>query len=220
MGLPPLPRFSFPARIAAVTALAALVAACGSSVATPVATVAGATSAPTVLPATAAPTVASTVPASGLELPTFTAVPTSLDPCQLVPPNEASALAGASYTAGKEDTTSGNGKICWYGSGTKNVFEVVVAVAPDAASAQQAKDAALAQVNSATGGLPINTSQVSGVGDTAEFVSFSALTLDASGLYVLKGAVFFALVDEVNGGNAPSQAALVAEARTVISRLP
>jgi len=205
----------------AVVALAAvLVAACGSSAATPAATAAPATAAATAT-ATAAPTAtpAATLAAS-VVMPSATAVPTSLDPCQLVPASEASALAGASYTSGTEDTTSGNGKICWYGAQTKNVFEVALAQAPDVATAQAAKDAYLAQLSSATGGLPINTASLSGLGDAAEFLSFSALSINAAGIYVLKGAIFFAIVDEVTGAAAPTQAALVAEAQTVISRLP
>jgi hypothetical protein len=153
-------------------------------------------------------------------MPSFTAVPTNLDPCQLVPASEASAVAGASYSAGKEETTAGNGKVCWYGAGTKNVFEVVLAVAPDAATAQAAKDAFLAEVNSALSGSPLNLTPVSGLGDSAEFASFSALNISGAGIYVLKGAVFYAIVDEVRGQAAPTQDSLVTEAQVVAGRLP
>jgi hypothetical protein len=153
-------------------------------------------------------------------LPGFSGVPTTLDPCQLVPPNEASTVAGATYSAGTEQTTSGNGKVCVYGAGTTNVFDVLVVVAPDAATAQQAKAAFVAQLNTTVGGTPVNATPVSGVGDSAEFAAFTSLQANGAALYALKGATFFALVDAVAGGSAPSQATLTTEAQSVAGRLP
>ena len=49
---------------------------------------------------------------------------------------EASSIAGVTFAAGKEDTTSGGAKTCGYGAKTPNVFMVIVAQAPDAATAQ------------------------------------------------------------------------------------
>src|SRR5690348_10178293 len=59
---------------------------------------------------------------------------TSLDPCQIVTSAEASALAGANFTTGIEQTTDGGGRICVYGYQTQNVFMVLVAQGPDAAT--------------------------------------------------------------------------------------
>jgi hypothetical protein len=208
--LPDLPR------VAALVLVATFVAACGSSAASAGAPTSEAT--PTATPtmaATDSPATAASLPA---DLPT--GVANSLDPCVLVSASEASALTGASYTAGKLETSAGGGKTCWYGSQTKNVFEVVVAQAPDVATAQKVKDTYLAEVGAATGGLPIKPVALSGLGDAAEFISFSALSINAVGIYVLKGAIFFALVDEVTGAPAPTQAAMVAEAQAVLGRLP
>src|SRR4051794_15055715 len=64
------------------------------------------------------------------------AMPTAIDPCQLVSSAEASALAGTTYTTGVEQTTGTGGNMCVYGSRTTNVFMVLVAQAPDAGTAQ------------------------------------------------------------------------------------
>ena len=216
-------------------ALALALAACSSTAAPQ----AGSES---VLPATAAPAipapatpVATDTPAatdtplpsaSGPAAPTLpdvTAVPSSLDPCTLVTAQEASQLAGASYTTGKEETTAGNGKYCWYGAQTTNVFEVVVAQAPDAATLQAEKTAALAKIQQGATG-PAKITMLSGIGDEAAFLTLSQTisgqTLNGSGIYVVKGLVFFAIVDIVLGKPAPTSAAMQAQAQTVISRLP
>ncbi len=218
----------------AALSVAVTVAACSSSAApstepsqsvlaaTPVVTSAPVTEAP------ATPTAVATVAPSAADTaaPTFlaaTGAPTSLDPCKLVTAQEASQLAGASYKSGTEETTQGNGKYCWYGANTVNVFEVVVIQAPDAATLQTDKAAALAQLEQKAGG-PVKTSMLSGVGDEAAFLSLSQTisgqTLNGSGIYVVKGLVFFAIVDIVLGKPAPSSAAMQAQAQTVITRLP
>ena len=210
-------------------AIAVAVAACSSTAAsnapsqavvvpTPAAiTPAPATPEPTPTPPpTASPSLAASVLAA-------TAVPTSIDPCQLVPAQEASQLAGATYTTGKEESTSGNSKICWYGANTLNVFEVLVAQAPDQATIDAEKADALAQLQK-TAGSPIQITMLTGVGDDAASLSLSesisGQTLNGSGIYVLKGLVFFAIVDLVANKPAPSGAAMQAEALTVIGRLP
>ena len=58
----------------------------------------------------------------------------NLDPCQLVTQQEASQLAGTTFAAGKEEAISSASSMCTYGAQTLNVFTVLVAVAPDAAT--------------------------------------------------------------------------------------
>src|SRR5690242_18375456 len=62
--------------------------------------------------------------------------PVALDPCVLVTASEASTLAGVTFASGTEGTTEGGSKTCAYGAKTANVFTVLVAQAPDAATAQ------------------------------------------------------------------------------------
>ena len=133
-------------------------------------------------------------------------VATSLDPCQLVTGSEASSLAGVSFGKGVEHTNSRNGKQCVYGANTKNVFTVEVGQASSTAVATAEWTAAQAQAKAlVTGQLPpgvhvtLDTSNVSGIGDRAATVhgsaSFGGLAFGFSGIYVLKGATFFAFQD-------------------------
>ncbi len=156
-----------------------------------------------------------------------TGVATSLDPCQLVTSQEASQLAGATFGAGQESTTSGNGKICTYGSQTLNVFNVVVGQAPDVATAQAEKAQAQAEFQAqaqkvAAAGLKVT--ELPSFADGAVVMSGSftieGKTISASSIYALKGAVFFGFSDLVFGRSAPSSAALQAQAQTVLGRLP
>jgi len=158
----------------------------------------------------------------------------TLDPCQIVTSAEASKLASASYGAGKEDTTQGGGKICWYGAQTLNVLEVLVAVASDPATAQAQWSQEEAQVQSqlqqalqyapgVTVSFNLSDTSLSGadraaVGTFSE--TFSGHPISGSGIYVLKGATFFAIVDLVVGQAAPSSTAMEGQAQTVLGRLP
>ncbi len=104
------------------------IAACGgTSTATPP---------PEATTAAATPTAATTVAPVATTATEQSAAPTAVDPCQLVTASEASTIAGASFAAGKEETTSGGAKTCVYGAGTLNVFTVIVTQATDAATAQ------------------------------------------------------------------------------------
>ncbi len=200
-------------------------AACGSGTptsapATIAANVQAATAATTPV-ATAAPTAAST--AAVLAGPTFTAVPTSIDPCQLFTAQQASQLTGVSFGAGKETTSSGNGRVCTYGAQTLNVFNVDVAVAPDVATAQAARAAAQADLQKTSPDLRVTI--VSGLGDNAAVaegsMSFGGKTLSVSGVYVLKGRIFFSLNDVAAGSPAaPSTAALQSAAQGILGQLP
>jgi hypothetical protein len=167
---------------------------------------------PAAVAAAASPTATASAAASG--------APTTIDPCQLVTQAEASTLTGASYGPGKLEIDSPASRRCVYGGQTKNVFEVIVAQAATADEAQSEKNALLAQAQGELGGQ-LNLSPVTGVGDQAESINASiGGQINASGIYVLKGLVGFALVDEVVGGPAPTVAALTTQAQTVVSRLP
>jgi hypothetical protein len=180
--------------------------------------------------ASATPTPTPSAPATASAQPS--ASPVALDPCQLVTSSEASALAGATYAAGKEGTTNG-GRTCTYGYQTTNVFLVLVAQAPDAATAQAqwATELAQAQAELKKGvpagiNLNFNATDVSNVtgADKAAVVTFSgsisSTPVGLSAIYVLKGATFFTFSDLLEGHAPPALSAMEAQAVTTLSRVP
>jgi hypothetical protein len=156
-------------------------------------------------------------------------VATALNPCDLVPRSEASALANASFGPGKVEP-NGSGKRCVYGGQTLNVFTVEVEQASDAATAQaywtREQAAAEAAVKTQFSGahISLDTANAAGIGDRAATVfgtnKISSETIGVSGIYVLKGAVFFAFQDVTLGHAAPGVAAMEDQARTVLTRVP
>ena len=202
----------------AVPLSALLLTACGSSASTSTSSGSGS--------AAAAQPAASGAAAS----PSQSAAATSLDPCQLVTSSEASSLAGTTFGPGQEETTNG-GKRCIYGSQTTNVFTVEVAQAQDSATAQAdwSQEQTQAQ-NLVEQKLPpgvdvsLNTQNVTGLGDRAATASGSASLaghkIGLSGIYLLKGVTFLAFQDLLLGHNPPSSAAMQAEARTALGRVP
>ena len=215
---------------ALVSALAACSAATssgavqGGQVATQAASPAAATSAA----ATSAP--ASTAAASSAAA-SGTAVPTTLDPCQVVTAAEASALAGTTFGAGKEEPSGTDGKRCVYGSQTTTIFSVIVGQADNASDADAAwsteESAAQAAIEKqAPAGMSVteHTTDVSGLADRAAVATGSAsgagVTLGASAIYLLKGAVFLTFSDVVVGASAPSPSALESEATKALARVP
>jgi hypothetical protein len=211
-------------------------AACGTSSASPTGTAQPVSSASTAATPTpvATPTPAPTSTATPAS--SATAVATSLDPCQLVTASEASSLAGTTYTAGTEGTTSGGGKTCVYGAQTTNVFMVELAVASDAATAEadwsQEESQVQSQMQSAvqeaqSAGVTVNfnvndVSNVSGA-DMAAVGTFSTtisgVALGASAIYLLKGATFVAISDIQVGGTPPSTSAMEAQGVTTLGRV-
>lgn len=185
-----------------------LLAACGSNTAS--------NSTPT-------PSSASSAAAS----PSQSAAPTTLDPCQVVTAAEASALAGTTFAAGTEETSSGGGKGCVYGAQTVNVFSVEVAQAADAATAQAGWAEQEAKVKSnldqAAQGSNINftindVTNVPGADRAAVgngSVTISGHTISAAVIFILKGAIFFSFSDIALGKAPPSTSAM--EAQAVIS---
>jgi hypothetical protein len=168
---------------------------------------------------------ASSTPASATQ-PASTA--TALDPCALVPPQEASSVAGATYTQGQEETTpDGGGKRCVYGSNTTNVFEVEVAQAPDVATAQQYRDSYLADIQSQAAQFASQGLTVIPVPDFADgavqatlSVSYAGHALGGSAFAFLKGTVFVGMSDISRDTPAATIDSLQTEATTVIGRLP
>ena len=158
---------------------------------------------------------------------------TTTDPCQVVTQSEASQLAGTSYGAGKEDTTAGGSKICWYGWQTLNVFQVLVATAPSATAAQAEWDQEKSQVQtqlqkaSTVPGLTvtINISETTVPGADRAAVgtvnsSYHGHTISVTAIYLLKGAIFLAIVDLVVDHPAPTGTAMQSEGQTALGRLP
>lgn len=159
--------------------------------------------------------------------PLQTAVPTSLDPCLLVTSQVASALAGASYGPGKEDTTPGGGRICWYGYQTLNVFMVLVGQEKDAATAQADKAQFQAELEAkmpelASAGLTVTELPNFADGAVTAQGSFNLLgkTINGSDFGFVKGAIFIGFADLTTGNAATSSAALQAEATTLLGQLP
>jgi hypothetical protein len=157
-----------------------------------------------------------------------TAVPTSIDPCQLIPKEEAGQLAGTTFGAGKEEETSGHAKMCTYGAGTSNVFEVVVAIAPDEATAKAQEQAAMNDLKKTASDLPggLHVTELPNFAPGADAVemdgsvSVAGQSISGRGFYVLRGTDFFGFNDLVRNAPAPSEDAAKAEAMTVLGRLP
>ncbi len=192
-----------------VIAIAALLAACGASTPTP------------------PPTQASTLQPAPTDTPAVTATVTSLDPCQLIDSQEASTYTGASFGQGVEETTSGGGKICTYGANTTNVFMVEVAQAKSLDEAKAAKADFINTLESSLAQLTSEGLQVTELPNFADGATMGQMnitlptgTLSGSAIGVLKGTIFFGFSDEVAGGQAPSAAAVQAEATSILARLP
>ena len=203
-----------------VLAISALLAACGPATGaqTPTATsVIG-----------SVPNPASVPTATNNPNPKVAAPPTSLDPCQVITSQEASTLAGATFGAGVESTTSdGGGKICTYGANTTNVFMVEVAQAPDVATAQAEKAQFISDLEAnmqqlAAGGLTVTELPNFADGATLGIanINVEGITINGGAIGVLKGTIFFGFSDLVRGGPAPTAAALQSEAQTILGQLP
>jgi hypothetical protein len=203
------------------------VAACSGSASPAVSTPAATPLPPASEVASSQPTaVASQAPAAA----SFgaTAVPTSIDPCQLISASEAGQIAGVTFGAGKETTTEGNARICTYGSSTPNIFTVEVAIAPDVATAQAGEAAAQADLKTAADqfGKDVTITQLPGFAAGADAVlmestaSLGGKTLGVRAIYVLRGTTFFGFSDVALDKAPPTADAMKAEATTVLGRLP
>lgn len=154
----------------------------------------------------------------------------SIDPCEVVTSQEASSLTGVTYQAGQNEAISD----CVYGIDTLDVFTVVVGVASSAgeANGKWAEYEANAQsVLQTSGQLPrgvtmnftLNDITLSGADRAAvgtATATYKDQTLNVRAIDTLKGTVFFAMSDLAVTHAAPSAAALEAQARTSLGRLP
>ncbi len=176
-------------------------------------------------PASVSPSdVASEAPST---TPGPTAVPTSIDPCKLVTPAEVSALTGTTFSAG-EVSTEDNHRICSYGQ-EGMVFEVLVSVAPDAATAKQQEPAFKADLEKGVAQAGLKDTKLTEMPDfepgvdaavVSGSVSAGGQKLKGIALYALKGAVLVALSDIALGGSVPTSAEMQDQARVTLGRLP
>ena len=158
--------------------------------------------------------------------PEGSAVPTSIDPCQLVTAQEAGALAHATFGPGKAETLEGNSRMCTYGAQTKNVFGVIVAIAPDVATAKKEEASAEADLKANAAQLEqgMTITKLPGFAPDTDAVLLelkpNALGIGGRAIYLLRGTTFVGFNDLVVGGAAPSADAMKTEAMTVLGKLP
>jgi hypothetical protein len=149
------------------------------------------------------------------------AVPTDIDPCTLVTAEEAKALSGVDLGKGKRSTDN-NVNMCTY-AGTTAVVSVSVAKAPDQASVDKAKQEAEKALQQGIG-KGVKITQIDGIGDGAAEMTGSAklngVTLSAIGLYFVKGTLFVGFANVGIGLPVATDAAMQAQAQTVLGRLP
>lgn len=161
-------------------------------------------------------------------------VQTTLDPCQVVTAEEASALAGVTFGPGIEEDTSADGQYgrrCTYGARTANVFFVQVGQAASAESAKSQWEEEQAEVNaniSDSLGSDISSHLVkqdlTGIADLAAATTFSFptedVTINGTSLAALKGKTFLAFGDLLKDAPAPTIELMQAQAVVSLARLP
>ena len=157
-----------------------------------------------------------------------TAVPTSVDPCQLVTAQEVSALTGATFSAdaGQAATDTNDVKTCNYGQEGVDVT-ILASRAPDVATAKKDEDDAKADLQKNAPGLPIKVDDLPGFSPGADAVVVSlsmggsASTYSGIAIYVLKGTDFFAITDiSTLGFGGPTSAQMQDLAKVALGRLP
>ncbi len=155
-----------------------------------------------------------------------TAVPTSVDPCQLVTAQEVSAITGATFTAGQASTGTNNVKACSYGQEGVE-FTVVASRAPDEATAKQDEADTRADLEKNAPGLPYKLEELPGFAPGADAAVVSGSMSTGGGtysgiaIYVIKGTDFFGITDISSlGGQAPTSAQMQDLAKVALGRLP
>jgi len=209
--------------VVAATAMALAAAACGGSASGATATTGGAGGSG----AGATPTSGATGSPPGGTAPSpiesSAGVLPAVDPCQLVPAGEASRLAGTSFTGGAEDQAENDAKQCIYGAQTANVLTVFVLQAASRAQAEAGKQQFLAALRQKADNQ-LHVTQIPNLADGGVLgrasASVNGIAFAGSAIVVLKGTIAFGISDIVLGGDEPSDAALLQEARAVLSRLP
>jgi hypothetical protein len=224
--------------VVAATALAVAAAACGGSASGAIATggTAGGSSAAGgsaratassgpdggATPTTGAPGGSSTGSTAPSPIEATAGVVPAVDPCQLVPAGDASALAGTSFSAGVEQAEQ-QAKQCVYGSQTRNVLTVSVIQAASTAQAQAGKEQFLAALRRQADNQ-LHVTQVPNLADGAVLAkaagTIQGTRLAISSIAVLEGTAAFGISDLVVGGDPASDGALLHEAKVVLARLP
>lgn len=229
------------ARPIATRASRALLVLTAASLAACTTSTAGGTAGPSILQAppsvavalaSSAPTpetTTSTAPSEALpESPGATAVATTIDPCQVVTPDEASTLAGSKFGPSSATTMSNNAKLCSYGQQGLS-FNVIVTAAPDAATAKAQEPAFKAEIEQAAADAGLGDMKLTEIPDFQPGVDAAVLSgtatvggtkVEGIALYALKNAVLLALTDLAFNGTAPSAAAMEDEAKVALGRLP
>jgi len=177
--------------------------------------------------ASEAPSAAASEPADTSTGPT--AVATSIDPCQVVTPGEVATVTGFEWGPVSPQTTDNNGRDCEYGQEGYG-FDVIVVQAPDAATAKAQEPAFKAQLE--------RTAKIGGVADMKltelpdcvpgvdaailhGSTTTDGATVNGVALYALKGPVLLALTELASfGGSVATDAAMEAEAKTALGRIP
>ena len=163
------------------------------------------------------------------ESPGPSAVATTIDPCQVVTPEEASKLAGSTFGPSNATTMSNNAKLCMYGQQGLS-FNVIVTAAPDAATAKAQEPAFKAEIEQAAADAGLGDMKLTEIPDFQPGVDAAVLSgtatvggtkVEGIALYALKNAVLLALTDLAFGGaTAPTAAAMEDEAKVALGRLP
>ena len=176
--------------------------------------------------ASGAPSAAASGPADASAAPS--AVATSIDPCQLVTQDDVATLVGFPFGPSSSTTMDNNGRVCEYGQEGVDVT-VIVVQAPDAATAKSLEPAFKAQLEQAATDAGIADMKltelpgfVSGV-DAA--ILHGTTTIDGTevggvAFYALKGPVLLAMTELTQGGAPVTDAAMEAEAKTALGRIP
>jgi hypothetical protein len=156
-------------------------------------------------------------------------VATSIDPCQVVTSSEVATVTGFEWGPSSPLTMDNNGRDCEYGQEGYG-FDVIVVQAPDAATAKAQEPAFKAQLE--------ETAKIGGVADMklTELPDFmpgvdaailhggttaDGTTVNGVALYALKGPVLLALTELSSfGGPVATDAAMEAEAKTALGRIP
>jgi hypothetical protein len=156
-----------------------------------------------------------------------TAVPTAIDPCKLVPADEVSKVVGFTVLPGDSSTGTNNVRICSYGQEGLD-FNVLVAVAPDAATAKGQEPAFKADLEQAASEAGLDSLKLTelpgfepGVDAAIMTGSVGSQAVKGISLYALKGAVLLAMSDIATlGSSIPTSAAMEDEAHVALGRLP
>jgi len=142
-----------------------------------------------------------------------TAIPTAINPCDLLTSDQAGTVNGVAYGTGVEHDLKNNFKECvWQNSSAHASVVVQFVVAPSVTTAEADYAAAQAQAHG------FSVERLTGVGDDAAIARAPAGTVDTGGIYVRKGVSFFDVV--YLAGKVPPDDQLTATANIIVGELP